>query len=55
MDFTYSERTRELQARVSAFMEEYIYPNEATFLDQLDAGETRWKEVPIIEELKAKA
>ncbi len=55
MDFEYSERTRELQARVSAFMEEHIYPNEATFLEQLDAGDTRWKPVPIIAELKEKA
>lgn len=55
MDFEYSERTRELQARVSAFMDEHIYPNEATFLEQLDEGDTRWKPVPIIAELKEKA
>ncbi|MEX2616646.1 MAG: acyl-CoA dehydrogenase family protein [Alphaproteobacteria bacterium] len=55
MDFEYSERTRELQARVSAFMEEHIYPNETTFLEQLDDGDTRWKPVPIIAELKEKA
>ncbi|MDA0662094.1 MAG: acyl-CoA dehydrogenase family protein [Proteobacteria bacterium] len=55
MDFEYSERTRELQARVTAFMDEHIYPNEATFLEQLDEGDTRWKPVPIIAELKEKA
>jgi acyl-CoA dehydrogenase len=55
MDFAYSERTRELQSRVTAFMEQHIYPNEATFLEQLDSGDTRWKEVPIVEELKQKA
>ena len=55
MDFEYSDRTRELQARVTAFMEAHIYPNEVTYHEQIDAGDTRWKPVPIIEELKAKA
>ena len=31
MDFEYSDRTRELQARVTAFMEAHIYPNEVTY------------------------
>jgi acyl-CoA dehydrogenase len=55
MDFEYSDRTRELQARVGAFMDAHVYPNETTYHEQIAAGETRWKPVPIIEELKAKA
>ena len=55
MDFEYSDATRELQARVSAFMDAHIYPNEVTYHDQIGAGDTRWKPVPIIEELKVKA
>ena len=46
MDFEYSDRTRELQARVTAFMEAHIYPNEVTYHEQIDAGDTRWKPVP---------
>jgi len=29
MDFDYSAKTKELQKRVSAFMEDHIYPAEA--------------------------
>ena len=31
MDFAYSEKVQKLQARVSAFMEQHVYPNEETF------------------------
>ena len=55
MDFEYSPRTLELKARVEAFMDDNVYPNEQRFYDQLDEGETRWQVSPIMEELKAKA
>ena len=55
MDFEYSDRTKELQEKVSAFMDAHIYPNETTFYSQLAEGETRWQIPPIMEELKAKA
>lgn len=55
MDFEFSEQTRELQLRVQAFMDENVYPNEATYAEQVDGGDTRWAPVPILEELKAKA
>ena len=55
MDFEYSERTKELQLRVQAFMDEHIYPNEGIYAEQLAGGETRWEAIPILEELKAKA
>ena len=55
MDFEFSERTRELQLRVQAFMDEYIYPNEGTYAEDVAGGETRWAAVPILEELKSKA
>src|SRR5690606_4061973 len=55
MDFEFSERTKELKARVEDFMDRYVYPNEGTYYEQLDSGDTRWKPVPILEELKAKA
>src|SRR5690606_37175561 len=55
MDVEFSERTKELKARVEDFMDRNVYPNEGTYYEQLDSGDTRWKPVPILEELKAKA
>lgn len=53
MDFEYSEKTRELQKRLTAFMDEYVYPNERLYYQQIE--QDRWRPVPIIEELKPKA
>ena len=36
-------------------MEEHVYPNESLYDDQINEGESRWVEIPILEELKAKA
>ena len=55
MDLTPTARGEELKARVEAFMEEHVYPNEAVYYDQLDQAETRWSVPPILEELKEKA
>ncbi|MCA1807075.1 MAG: acyl-CoA dehydrogenase family protein [Actinobacteria bacterium] len=55
MHFEYSAKTRDLMARVQAFMDEHIYPNEDKAAEQVDAGTTRWKPIPLIEELKPKA
>ncbi len=54
MDFEYSDKVKELQQRLSAFMDEHIYPNERVFRQQIDEGD-RWQPVPIIEDLKEKA
>jgi acyl-CoA dehydrogenase len=54
MDFDYSPKVKELQRRLSAFMDEHIYPNEARYLEQLnEIG--RWQPVPLVEELKGRA
>jgi len=55
MDFEYSPRTTALMEKLAAFMDEHVYPNEARYQEQLDAGGTRWKPLPLIEDLKAKA
>jgi acyl-CoA dehydrogenase len=55
MDFEYSEKVKDLQARVSSFMDEHIYPNEQELHDQLDEGENRWKILPLLEQIKDKA
>src|SRR5215210_5912895 len=54
MNFDYSPRVKELQKKLLAFMDEYIYPNEALFHDQIEQGD-RWQPTAIIEELKEKA
>ena len=49
-----SERASEIKNRLTAFMDEYIYPNESVYYSQVANGE-RWKILPLIEELKARA
>jgi acyl-CoA dehydrogenase len=54
MDLDFSEKVETLRQRVLAFMDEHIYPNEATFARQVGEGD-RWHPVPLIEDLKHKA
>src|SRR5689334_6209474 len=54
MHFEYSAKVKDLQQRLSAFMDEHIYPNEARY-HQHTQGPDRWRPVPVIEELKPKA
>ena len=54
MLFEFSPKVRELEARLRAFMDEHIYPNESVHAKQIAAGD-RWHPTAIIEELKPKA
>jgi len=54
MHFDYSDKVKALQKRVSDFMAEHVYPNEVTFLRQINEGD-RWQPTRIVEELKEKA
>ncbi len=54
MDLTQSPKARELKARLGAFMDEHIYPNEARYYRESEEGGP-WKVQPIIEEMKPKA
>ena len=54
MDFTYSDRQQYWIDRVSAFMDEHIFPAVETYERQDEEGE-RWKVIPVVEELKKKA
>jgi len=58
MDFAYSERTRELQARVDGFMQAHVFPAEGRWWAELEentrAGR-RWTPLKVVEELKARA
>ena len=53
--FEYSEKTLELREHLEAFMDEFVYPSERTFQEQVEAGEDRWSTPPLMEELKEKA
>jgi acyl-CoA dehydrogenase len=58
MDFGYSPRTQELQARLSAFMAEHVYPAESAWFDEIEAHTRegrRWTPLQVIEQLKPKA
>jgi acyl-CoA dehydrogenase len=54
MDFAHSEKVQTLRKRLTAFMDEHVYPNEATYEQQVDEGD-RWQPVQIIEDLKVEA
>jgi acyl-CoA dehydrogenase len=55
MIFEFSEKTKDFRARIEAFMDELVYPNEARFHEQLEAAGSRWSVPPIMEELKKEA
>jgi acyl-CoA dehydrogenase len=58
MDFKHSPKVEALLQRLSAFMDEHVYPAEARFEREMqghrDAGNP-WQPAPVMEELKAKA
>ena len=53
MNFEYSAKVKELEKRLRAFMDEYIYPNEALYYREIEKD--RWAPTRTIEELKPKA
>src|SRR5260221_7268760 len=53
MDFAFSSKVKDLQRRLQAFMDEYIYSNEQRFHDEIERD--RWSPTSVIEGLKAKA
>ncbi|HSN79657.1 MAG TPA: acyl-CoA dehydrogenase family protein [Rhodoferax sp.] len=58
MDFEYSPKTKELQARLQQFMEEHIYPAEGAHHAEIEANTAlgkRWTPLQTIENLKLKA
>lgn len=58
MDFDYSPKTKELQAKLLKFMDDHIYPNEKAYKEELEANTVagkRWTALKTIENLKPKA
>ena len=53
MNFEFSDKVKELQQRLRAFMDEHIYPNERRFNGEIERN--RWTPTRVIEELKPKA
>jgi acyl-CoA dehydrogenase len=53
MDFALSDKVKDLQRRLQAFMDEHIYSNEPRFYDEIERK--RWSPTRVIEELKPKA
>lgn len=54
MFFELTDKVKDLETCLTAFMEEHIYPNEGIFIKQVSEGD-RWQPVRIVEELKDKA
>ena len=54
MAFDPSPKVQELQRRLTAFMDEHIYPNEKRHIEEAEALGP-WKVLPLMDELKPKA
>jgi len=55
MDFEHSDKVIALIERLEAFMDDHIYPNQETFVQQVREMGDAWTGVPIVEALKPKA
>jgi acyl-CoA dehydrogenase len=55
MEFAFDARTEELRERLTAFMDEHVYPAEDILTEQLAEAEDPWATPPIVEELKTRA
>jgi acyl-CoA dehydrogenase len=55
MQFEYSDKIKNMQERLLAFMDEHIYPNEARFFQEIEENRAKgnaWIPTKIVEELK---
>ncbi|KAA2265689.1 acyl-CoA dehydrogenase [Solihabitans fulvus] len=55
MDFAFDARTEELRAELLAFMDEFVYPAEPVFAEQLATSTPQWARPAVVEELKSQA
>jgi acyl-CoA dehydrogenase len=58
MDFSHSDKVRDLQRKVRAFMDEHIYPAERPFDEEVDRNRrdgNAWRTSEVMEDLKRKA
>jgi acyl-CoA dehydrogenase len=54
MEFEYSDKVQALRRQVLQFMDEYVYPNERRFYEEVNTGD-RWQPTGTVERLKEKA
>ncbi|MFF2286871.1 acyl-CoA dehydrogenase [Peribacillus butanolivorans] len=56
MNFEHTQKVKNLEKKLTEFMEKYVYPNESVYHKQLEKQKSRWSEIPpILSELTAKA
>ncbi len=55
VNFIHSDKVKELETRLTEFMDEFIYPNETVYKEQIGEIDRFSKVPPIMEELKDKA
>jgi acyl-CoA dehydrogenase len=57
MQFEHTDKVKALIARLEAFFDEHIYPNEKAVAELVHAreGKARWEPIPLVEQLKPKA
>ncbi len=58
MNFEYTPKVKDMEARLLDFMDKHIYPNEARFFQEIAENRTKgnaWVPTKIVEELKPKA
>jgi acyl-CoA dehydrogenase len=55
MDFAYTPKVEEYRARLLAFMDEFVYPAEAVYREQMEAAGDPDHHPQIIEDLKVEA
>jgi acyl-CoA dehydrogenase len=58
MDFAYSDKTKRLQEKVTAFMQSHVYPAERAFNDEVAANRhagNPWQATRVMESLKERA
>lgn len=53
--YQFSEKSLRLQEKLANFMDEFIYPNERAYAEQLQNAENRFAPLPLMDELKEKA
>ena len=53
--YTFSEKSLSYQNQLKKFMDDYIYPNEEFYSQQLAKAQNRFSTLPLVDELKAKA
>ena len=58
MNFDFSDKVKDLQKKVSAFMQQHVNPREARFFEEIAENRAKgnaWIPTHIVEELKPKA